>query len=93
MGKRKIGLGNAEFRKRKSKGQFAIEAVLLLCIGLSLLLGLKKWANDSQIFANIFTKPWGKISGMIENGAWGSPDSTRNKHPHNPEKVATVKQL
>lgn len=79
------------FRNRKkSKGQFVIEAVLLLSIALMLMLGLKKWANDSQIFANIFTQPWGKISGMIENGVWGDPRSTRSLHPHNPNKVATL---
>jgi hypothetical protein len=78
--------------RKKSKGQFVIEAVLLLSIGLMLLMGLKKWAQDSQIFANILTKPWVKISGMIENGVWGDPASTRSKHPHNHEKVATLQQ-
>lgn len=97
MDKRQVSPGMAEargskFKKRKSKGQFAIEAVLLLSIGLFLMAGLKKWASDSQIFAHILTKPWAKISGMIENGAWGDPASTRSKHPHNPEKVATVQQ-
>lgn len=84
--------GKVDFKNRKSKGQFVIEAVLLLSIGVMLLFGLKKWADQSQIFANILTKPWAKISGMIENGAWGDPASTRAKHPHNHEKVATVKQ-
>ena len=93
MGKCQINLSTAEFRKRKSKGQLAIEAVLLLTIGLMLMLSLKNWAQESQIFANIFTKPWAKISGMIENGAWGDPATTRKYHPHNPEKVATLQQL
>lgn len=93
MAKCKIELKDSRhFKKQKSKGQFVIEAVLLLSIGLMLLMGLKKWAEDSQIFANIFTKPWIKISGMIENGAWGDPNTTRLKHPHNPEKVATLQQ-
>lgn len=69
-----------------------IEAVLLLTIGVMLLAGLKKWADEKQIFAGIFVKPWGKISGMIENGVWGDPASTRAKHPHNPEMVATLQQ-
>ncbi len=77
---------------RQQSGQFVIEAVLLLSIGIMLLMGLKKWADESQIFANIFTKPWAKISGMIENGAWGDPGSTRRIHPHNPNSVATLKQ-
>ena len=81
-----------KFIQRKSRGQFVIEAVLLLCIGVMLLLGLKNWAQQSQIFASILTKPWAKISGMIENGAWGDPASTRSKHPHNHEKVATAQQ-
>lgn len=80
------------FKNRKSKGQFVIEAVLLLSIGVMLFLGLKKWAAEKQIFANMLTKPWAKISGMIENGAWGDPASTRSKHPHNHEKVATLQQ-
>lgn len=81
-----------DFKNRKSKGQFVIEAVLLLSIGIMLFLGLKKWAEEKQIFSNILTKPWAKISGMIENGAWGDPASTRSKHPHNHEKVATLQQ-
>lgn len=81
-----------DFRNRKSKGQFVIEAVLLMSIGIMLLMGLKKWAEQSQIFANMLTKPWVKISGMIENGAWGDPASTRIRHPHNHEKVATLQQ-
>ncbi|OYZ18666.1 MAG: hypothetical protein B7Y39_13200 [Bdellovibrio sp. 28-41-41] len=81
-----------DFKNRKSKGQFVIEAVLLMSIGVMLLMGLKKWADEKQIFANMLTKPWGKISGMIENGAWGDPASTRSKHPHNGEKVATLQQ-
>lgn len=97
MGKCKVKLrskdiGSDSFRKRKSKGQFVIEAVLLLSIGLMLFMALKKWAADSQIFANILTKPWIKISGMIENGSWGDPRSTQSRHPHNPDKVATVQQ-
>jgi len=80
------------FKNRKSKGQFVIEAVLLLSIGVMLLMSLKKWADEKQIFANMLTKPWVKISGMIENGAWGDPGSTRAKHPHNHEKVATLQQ-
>lgn len=87
MGSRQIN----RFRNRKSnRGQFVIEAVLLLTIGIMIMLALKNWAQDSQIFANIFTKPWVKISGMMENGVWGDPASTRALHPHNPNKVATL---
>lgn len=84
---------NVKFNNRKSKGQFVIEAVLLLTIGLMILMGLKKWAAEKQIFVNIFTKPWATVSGMIENGVWGTPASTRSKHPHNPESVATLQEL
>lgn len=87
-----MGKGKVDFKNRKSKGQFVIEAVLLLSIGVMMLMALKNWADQSQIFANIMTKPWAKISGMIENGAWGTPASTRSYHPHNHEKVATLKQ-
>lgn len=89
----KIKQNNFIKRKHRSRGQFVIEAVLLLSLGVMLLLGLKNWADRTQIFANLLTKPWAKISGMIENGSWGDPASTRAKHPHNPDKVATVQQL
>lgn len=87
--------GKKQNRKKSrvnDRGQFAIEAVLLLTIGLMLFVSLKKWADDSQIFANIFTKPWQKISGMMENGVWGTPGATRSKHPNNPNQVATLKK-
>lgn len=83
---------NVAFKRRKSKGQFAIEAVLLLVISMMLMLKLKTWADESQIFANIMVKPWMKIAGMLENGAWGDPRSTRTYHPHNPDKVATLQE-
>ena len=80
------------FQRRTSKGQFVIEAVLLLVIGFSLLLGLKKWADSTGIFANIMVKPWARISGMVESGNWAEAGAARKYHPHNHEKVATLQQ-
>lgn len=82
----------AKKRPSNQKGQFVIEAVLLMVISLMLFLGLMKSFKDKQILENILVKPWDKIAGMIENGAWGSAQNTRSKHPHNPDAVSTLKQ-
>jgi hypothetical protein len=79
-------------RLNDSKGQFAIEAVLLLTISLMGFMALIKGVKDQGLIENIFTKPWVKISGMIENGAWGDPNRTRSVHPHNWKTVATLQQ-
>ena len=75
-----------------NKGQFVIETVLLLVISTMLFAALAKSFKERQIMENILVKPWEKISGMIENGVWGSPQKTRYVHPNNPYSVATLKQ-
>lgn len=78
--------------KLNQRGQFVIEAVLLLVISLMLFLALIKSFKEHQIMENILVKPWEKVSGMIENGVWGLPNATRKRHPHNPSAVSTVMQ-
>lgn len=78
--------------KLNQRGQFVIEAVLLLVISLMLFAALIKTFKDHQIIESILVKPWEKVSGMIENGAWGLPNATRRIHPHNPSAVSTVMQ-
>lgn len=74
------------------KGQFVIEAVLLMVISLMLFTALMKSFKDKQIAENILSKPWQKISGMIENGVWADAASSKKRHPHNQKNVATLRQ-
>lgn len=75
-----------------NKGQFVIEAVLLMVISIMLFAALMKSFKEKQIVENILTKPWQKIAGMIENGVWADAASSKKRHPHNQKNVATLKQ-
>ncbi|MCK6599036.1 MAG: hypothetical protein L6Q37_11785 [Bdellovibrionaceae bacterium] len=79
-------------KKSNQAGQFVIEAVLILFLSVMLFTALVKSFKDKEIIENILTKPWSKIAGMLENGAWGDPAATRAIHPNNHENVATLKQ-
>lgn len=64
------------------KGQMTVELVLLSFVftGLAILVSDKLQAN--QFIAGLIQSPWtNQISGMIENGVWGSASKTRQFHP------------
>lgn len=64
------------------RGQFVIEAVLLMVVTLGLLTWGSKKIRDDKFLANLIAGPWEKVSGMIENGVWESPTKARKLHPN-----------
>ena len=68
---------------KNERGQFALEAVLLMTVMLSaVLLGLKI-LKQNDVLSNLVESPWERTSGMIENGVWGPPAAHRKDHPYN----------
>lgn len=65
-----------------NKGQFLIEAVLLMVLMVGLLIAATTKLKESKALAKMINGPWEQVSGMIESGVWDSPDAARKKHPN-----------
>ncbi|MGZ3774195.1 MAG: hypothetical protein ACXVCY_11665 [Pseudobdellovibrionaceae bacterium] len=73
-----------------NKGQFVIEAVLLMTVTMFLLTWGTKKLRDDKFLANLISGPWEKVSGMIEAGVWESPTKARPLHPNQIARSVTV---
>lgn len=72
---------SAEFLKNE-KGQFLIEAVLLMVLSIGLLTVGLRLLRDGNIMSNLISGPWQKMAGMIESGVWDTADKAAAKHPN-----------
>lgn len=67
---------------QNERGQFVVEAVLLMVLSIGLLtLGLRT-LKDGNILGNFISGPWARVAGMIESGSWETPDVAAKKHPN-----------
>lgn len=67
---------------RNSRGQFVVEAVLLMIVSVSLIMYASKMAQEKKWMASLVSGPWQKVAGMIEGGVWEDPTAVRAKHPN-----------
>ena len=74
---------------RNSKGQFAIEAVLLMVITVGLFAAATTQLREKQILAKLIEGPWKKVAGMIETGVWEDPKTSQSKHPNQANRGVT----
>lgn len=65
-----------------NKGQFVIEAVLLMIVTIGFFLWGTNQLREGKFLAKMIGGPWKKVSGMIESGVWDTPESARKKHPN-----------
>ena len=56
---------------RNSKGQFVVEAVLLMVLSLGLFMFASKYLREQKVISNMVENPWNRVSTMIESGVWG----------------------
>ncbi|WP_413289598.1 hypothetical protein [Bdellovibrio sp. HCB337] len=67
---------------KNNRGQFVVEAVLLMVLSLGLLsLGLRT-LRDGNVLGSFISGPWERVAGMIESGSWEAPDAAAKKHPN-----------
>lgn len=64
------------------KGQFVIEAVLLMIVMLGVFMGGMNVLRDSNFLAKMITGPWDRVAGMMESGVWLPAKDARQKHPN-----------
>ena len=67
---------------KNSKGQFVVEAVLLMTVAIGLFIFATAQLREGKYLAKLVGSPWQKISGMIEAGVWDTPDKARAHHPN-----------
>ena len=68
---------------KNERGQFALEAVLLMTVMLSaVLLGLRV-LKENDVLANLVETPWERTAGMIETGVWGPAVVNKKNVPYN----------
>lgn len=69
-------------RIKNQKGQFVIEAVLLMVLAMGLMLAAVRGFRDNRLLANLVESPWDRTSGMIESGVWAPPAEARLQVPY-----------
>lgn len=75
-----------------SSGQMTVELVMF---GVLVVLGITaftQFIERERPVEGLTLKPWNAyIAGMIENGAWGTPEETMQFHPHAMKRHGSVK--
>ncbi len=74
---------------KNQRGQFVIEAVLLMIVMLGLVTAFIRTARETEILSKIVETPWEKTSGMIESGNWNPPGVARQKVPYQYDRFFT----
>lgn len=73
-------------RLKNQKGQFLIEAILLMVVTVGLISYASKTLKDKKVVQKLISGNWPKISGMIETGVWAEPSKARSDHPNQIER-------
>ncbi|UYL10442.1 hypothetical protein B9G69_007595 [Bdellovibrio sp. SKB1291214] len=72
------------------KGQFVIEAVLLMIVMLGIFMASMSQLRESKFLAKMITGPWDKVAGMMESGVWLSAKDARQKHPNQKDRSISL---
>ncbi len=81
-------------RVKNNKGQFLIEAMLLIIVFVSIGLSFIRFVKDNKIVTGMITEPWERVAGMTEFGMWSKPTREgRKKHPNTYERFYTPREL
>ena len=55
---------------KNNKGQFAIEAILLMSVTVGLFIFFTKTIKEKQLISNLFSRPINSIKNMTTFGTW-----------------------
>ncbi len=75
---------------KNQRGQASIEMVLMVALAVMVAMAVSKGLRDNEFFATLVSGPWTSITGLVQNGTWGSPEDTMAKHPNQFVRVSTV---
>ncbi|MEK6772656.1 MAG: hypothetical protein AABY64_01840 [Bdellovibrionota bacterium] len=65
------------------KGQFVIEAILLMVLSLGLLMAGTRYLREKKAVQAVVQGPWSRVATMTESGIWApnTPQQIR-RHPN-----------
>jgi hypothetical protein len=75
---------------KNSKGQMAVEMVLILVVMVAGAITISSAFREQEFFATLVSGPWKSTAGLIQNGVWGPPEDTMVMHPNHYNRVNTV---
>lgn len=68
---------------KNERGQFALEAVLLMTVMLAAVLSGIKILKANNVLSNLVEAPWERTAGMVETGVWGPAAANKKNVPYN----------
>ena len=68
---------------KNERGQFALEAVLLMTVMLAAVLSGIKILKANNVLSNLVETPWERTAGMVETGVWGPAAANKKNVPYN----------
>ena len=85
-----MGVERVTGRLKNSKGQFVIEAALLMVVTVSLFMWGTNKLRDGKYLAKLIGGPWKKVAGMLEAGVWEPPERAKKLHPNQVKRGISV---
>ncbi len=67
---------------KNQKGQFVIEAVLLMIVMVGIFVASMNALRDSKFLSKLVSGPWERVAGMMESGVWAPAKEARQQHPN-----------
>lgn len=59
----------------------SVEMTIMLAFLVAVAVTVSTAFRDNDVFANLVSGPWQALAGLIQNGVWGTPESTMSQHP------------
>ncbi len=67
--------------KKKQRGQFLLEYILLAVVVVGIYTLLKNQLGDQNFLSRVFSNSWSSVAKMMEDGSWDASRSTDEIHP------------
>ena len=67
--------------KKKQRGQFLLEYILLAVFVVGIYTLLKNQLGDQNFLSRVFSNSWSSVAKMMEDGSWDASRSTDEIHP------------
>lgn len=67
--------------RRNQSGQAVIEALLIITLLFGAVYIISEQFKSGEYLIQVVEGPWQKLSGIIQNGVWRSPEESMNLHP------------
>jgi hypothetical protein len=75
---------------KNQRGQFTVEAILLMVAFMGILLLVTNFFNSKEILGSLVKGPWTALSGMLENGEWMAAQQSQALHPSQHSRHVTI---